>query len=121
MFAVRGNRGNAPKNRYAEPRGKFQWSSNRGAVSQRGSGPVQYSRRVDGTYSDRTGSPTPTYAGLWTGRRGRSDARTEGRDGRHAPRRPHGIQCLIAGWWDIHVVVLEGILLQMRNMAVGVI
>jgi len=64
VFAVRGGRGNAPGNRYGKPRGKFQWSGTRGAVPQRSAGPVQYSRRVDGTYSDQTGSRTPTDAEL---------------------------------------------------------
>ena len=122
VFAVRGNRGNTPKNRYEKHRGIFQWSSARGAVSQRGVGPVQYSRRVDGTYSDRTVCRTPTDAGHRQAVGEEAMSGPKDGDGRHAPRRPHGIQYLVAGWWDILVVVvLEGILLQMRNMAVGVI
>jgi len=38
VFAVRGNPGNASRNRYEIPQGKFQWSSSRGAVSQRSFG-----------------------------------------------------------------------------------
>jgi len=70
VFAVGGNRGEILKNRYEHPRGKFQWSGNRGAVSQRSSGPVQYSRqRVDGTYSDRTDNRALTDADERTHRR----------------------------------------------------
>ena len=111
VFAVRGGRGNEPGNRYGKPRGKFQWSGTRGAVPQRNAGPIQYSRRVDGTYSDQTGSRTPTDAELWTGRRmelptdaGHRQAVGEEmmsglKDGdvRQAPRRPCGIRCYDCG------------------------
>jgi len=63
VFAVGGNHGDTPRNRYEKPRGKFQWSGTLGAVSQRNTGPVQYSRKVDGMYSDWTDCRTPTDAG----------------------------------------------------------
>ena len=111
VFAVRGSRDNAPRDRYEKPRRKFQWSGNRGAVSQCSTGPAQYSRRVDGTYSDRTGSRTPTDAELWTGRRtelptdaghrqavgGEAMPGPKGGDGRHAPRRSYDIRCYNCG------------------------
>jgi len=105
VFAVGGNRGGMPKNRYEQPRGKFQWSGNRGAVSQRISGPVQYLRqRVDGTYSDRTDNRALTDADerkcqrreLPTDAiRGLSGPKND--DDRWAPRRPHDIQCYDCG------------------------
>ena len=111
VFAVGGNRGDIPRNRYEQPRGKFQWSRDRGAVSQRSSGTVQNSRRVDGTYSDRTGDRILTDAELWTGRRkgtptdaGHSQAvRREAMSGpkddddRQAPRRSYDIRCYNCG------------------------
>ena len=58
VFTVGGNRGGIPGNRtgnrYENPRGKFQWSGNRGAWSQHRAGQTRNSRRVVGTYSDRT-------------------------------------------------------------------
>jgi len=107
VFAVRGSRGNAPRNRYEKPRGKYKWSGTGGAVPKRNAGPVQYSSRVDGTYSDQTDNHTPTDAELWTGRRtklptdaGHRQAKGEGTmsglrdgDGRQAPCRPYGIHC----------------------------
>ena len=61
VFAVGGSRGNNPGgSRHGQPRGRFRWSGNRGAGFQYRTGPTQYSTRVDGTYSDRTDSWTPT-------------------------------------------------------------
>ena len=123
VFAVRGSRGNAPVNRYEGPRGKIQWSGTRGAGSQHSTGLTQYSRRVDGTYSDRTGRRTPTdardgrrrdsftdagdghgrdsFTGAVDGRRGYlRDNTTSGPkndDDRYAPRRPCGIRCYNCG------------------------
>ena len=59
VFAVEGSRENIGRNVYSKPRGKFQWSGNRGAGSQPQVRQTQYSGRVDGTYSDRTDSRTP--------------------------------------------------------------
>ena len=98
VFTVRGNRGSTRGNRYGNPRGKFQWSGARGAGSQYQAGPTQHSRRVDGTYSERTDSRTPWQP--------EDQARAQGGgaasgprndDDRYAPRRPYGIQCYNCG------------------------
>ena len=98
VFAVGGSRGNNTGNkRHGQPRGRNRWSGNRGARFQHGTGPTQYSTRVDGTYSDRTDDRTPT---------GPSDARAVGGDcamsgpkdddGRRALQ-PRGISCFNCG------------------------
>jgi len=109
VFAVGDNRGDAPRNRNEKPRGKFQWSGSRGAVPQRSTGPVQYSRRVDGTYSDRTGSRTSTDAGYGRRRDTFTDAGhskaveaeamsgPKDDDDHQPPRRPYGIRCFNCG------------------------
>ena len=107
VFTVGGSRDNTPVNIDKRPRGKIQWSGSRGARSQRSTGPTQYSRRVDGPYSDRTDSRTSTYAELWTGRRtelptdaghrqaveGGTVSGLKNDDDCYAPRRPCGIRC----------------------------
>ena len=59
VFTVGGNRDNTHGNEDRKPRGKVQWSGNRGDGFQYLPGPTQYSTRVDGTYSGRTYNPTP--------------------------------------------------------------
>jgi len=94
VFAVGGNRGN----RYGNPRGKFQWSGARGAGSQYQTGPTQYSRRADGTCSDRTDSRTPWQPDNRVGTQGGGAASgPRNDDDRCAPRRPYGIQCYNCG------------------------
>jgi len=123
VFTVRSSRVSTPVSRDKERRGKIQWSGSRVARSQRNTGPTQYSRRVDGTYSDRTDCRTPTDAGYdrrrdsftdagygrrrdsftdaGYGRRGysRDDASPgpKNDDDRYAPRRPCGIRCYSCG------------------------
>jgi hypothetical protein len=93
VFAVGGR-----SNRYEKPRGKIQWSGNRGARFQPRADRTQYSLRVDGTYSDRTDSRTP-MATEYQERaiRGGTASGPKNDDGRYAPRRPHGIQCYNCG------------------------
>jgi hypothetical protein len=59
VFTVGGSRNIAPGNRYKNPRGKFQWSGNRGAGSHYQTKWTQNSTRVDGIYSGRTDCRTP--------------------------------------------------------------
>ena len=98
VFAEGGSRENIGRNVYSKPRGKFQWSGNRGAGSQPQVRQTQHSGRVDGTYSDRTDSRTPMPS--------ENHARTIGGgaavgpkndDDRCAPRRPHDIRCYNCG------------------------
>ena len=98
VFTVGGSRENIGRNAYNKPRGKFQWSGNRGAGSQPQVRQTQYSGRVDGTYSDRTDSRTAMPS--------ENHARTIGGgaasgpkndDDRCAPRRPHDIRCFNCG------------------------
>jgi hypothetical protein len=118
VFAVRGNR--AEGNREMErgmawdldmrtPRGKFQWSSNRGAVSQHRAGPVQNSTGDTGSTpaGQKIGLPRirRPMQGPWKG------ARIQGRRtmtivGRH----DHGtFVVIVVGFWDISERgVLEG-------------
>jgi hypothetical protein len=106
VFVVGCNRGNTPNirysnngNRYEKPRsGKFQWSKGRCAWSQHRAGPTQYSTGVDGTYSYRTDSRTPTqyeYNGWTVG--GGAASGPKNADERYAPQRPRGIQCYNCG------------------------
>jgi len=98
VFTVGGSRGgmlgDRSGNRYENPRGKFQWSGNRGAWSQHRARPTQNSTRVDGTYSRQTDSRTSMGS--------ENQARTieggtasgpKNDDDRCTPRRPRGIQC----------------------------
>jgi hypothetical protein len=106
VFAVGGNRGEeAPGNRarnsmgyrYENPWGKFQCSSNRGAVFQPRAGPVQHSSGVNGTYPRRTDNRTSmdqeTHARTIEGG-AKSGLKND--DDRCAPR-PRGIRCYSCG------------------------
>ena len=97
VFKVGGSRGGIPGdrsgNRYEKPRGKFQWSGNRGAWSQHGAGPTQNSTRVDGNDS-RTSmgseNQTRTIEGV-------PASGPKNDDDRCAPRRPRGSLCFNCG------------------------
>ena len=85
-------------NRYDKPRGKFQWSGARGAGPQLGTGQTHYSRRVDGTYSDRTDCRTPMqFEDQVRTIGGGTVSGPKNDDDRCAPRRPYGIQCYNCG------------------------
>jgi len=62
VFAVRGNRGGTSHSsggyRHEKPRGKVQWSKDRGAGTNYGAGPTRISGIVDRTYSCRPDSWT---------------------------------------------------------------
>jgi hypothetical protein len=93
VLTVGGSRDSIGSNRYGKPRGKFQWSGNRGAGSQHQVGQKQYSTGVDGNYSDRTDSRTPMQSeNVRTVGWGAASGPKNDED-RCAPRRPHGIQC----------------------------
>ena len=96
---VGGSRNNTPLERYEiyeRPRGKTQWSGARGGGSQHCTGPTQYSRGVDGTYSSWTDSRT--FARFENERVGGGTASgLEDDDDRRAPRGPYGIQCYNCG------------------------
>ena len=93
VFTVGGNRGDIRDSRYGKPRGKFQWSGNRGAGFQHKAGPTQNSRRVDGAYSYRTDDRTPAQSeGMRTAGGGLKSG-PKANDDRYAPRRPHDIHC----------------------------
>jgi len=100
VFTVGGSRGGTPGNRYERyerPRGKFQWSSNRGAWSQRRAGPTQDSTGVDGKYSHRTDSRTPMQSEDQVRTMGGGVAPgSKNDDDRCAPRQ-RGIQCYNCG------------------------
>ena len=61
VFTAVGSREGTLGNNYGGSRGKFEWS-NRGAWSQRRTGPTRNSGSVDGTYSRRTDSLTPVQS-----------------------------------------------------------
>jgi len=99
VFAVGGNRGGTPGNnyqRYEGPRGKFQWS-NRGAWSQHRAGPAQDSKRVDGTYSNRTDSLTSMQPESQVQTIGGGAASGPGNDDDRCAPRPRGIRCYNCG------------------------
>ena len=97
VFAVGGSRGNnTGGSRHGQPRGRFRWSGNRGAVFQNRTGPTQYSTRVDGTYSDRTDNRTPTTPSYARVLGGGAVSGPKDDDDRRALR-PRGIQCYNCG------------------------
>ena len=82
-------------NRYENTRGKFQWSSNRGAVQTRWAGPVQDSTGgVVRTYSRRTDNRTSLGASGAVEGGAKLDPKND--DDRYAPR-PRGIRCYECG------------------------
>jgi hypothetical protein len=107
VFAVGGSRESIPENRSDNsydrpyPRGRYQWSSDRGGRSQNHFGQPQYSMGVDGTYSDRTDDRTSVgnnrgLARDTEGKRGGISGPKNG-DDRYAPRRPRDIICYNCG------------------------
>jgi len=97
VFTVGGNRGDIRDSRYGKPRGKFQWSGNRGAGFQHKVGPTQNSRRVDGAYSYGTDNRTPAQSEGVRTTGGGSKSGPKADDDRYAPRRPHDIHCYNCG------------------------
>jgi len=82
-------------NRYESPRGKFQWSSNRGAVQTHWAGPVHDSTGgVVRTYSRRTDNRTSMGASGAVEGGAKSGPKND--DDRYAPR-PRGIRCYECG------------------------
>ena len=99
VFTVGGNRNDALGNRDRDrkPRGKFQWSGNRGAGgSYHGIG--TYSTREDGTNSGRNDYRTPLQSDV-KGRTkgGGAESGPKNDDDRCAPRRPYDIRCFNCG------------------------
>ena len=92
VFTVEGSRGKTQNRRYIQPRNRFQWSRDRGAVSQRWAGQTQ-STRVDRTHSYRTDrrTPLPCATIQITGWGAASGPKND--DDRFAPGRPRDIQC----------------------------
>jgi len=98
VFTVGGNRGMTQENRYEKPRGKFQWSGNRGAGSQSRTGSTQYSTRVNGTYSGcRTDIRTPWQTENVQTQGGGAKSVPKKDDDRCAPQGPRGIHCFNCG------------------------
>ena len=97
VFAVGGSRDNTGRNAYSKARGKFQWSGGRGAGFQPKAGQTQFSTTVDGTYSVRTDSRTPTGWTTEPAVGGGAASGPKNDDDRCAPRRPHDIQCYNCG------------------------
>jgi hypothetical protein len=64
VFAVGGNRGNAPRDWDRKPRGKFQWSNNSRCPEHSSAGHSTRGRGVIGTRSYRTESRTSVTAGM---------------------------------------------------------
>jgi hypothetical protein len=96
VFTVGGSRGGTLGNRYERSRGKFQWSNNRGAWSQRRAGPTQDSTGVDGTYSCQTDNRTPMPFRIKCGPWGGGPSGLKNDDNRCVPQ-TRGIQCYNCG------------------------
>lgn len=97
VFAVGGSREEALYRRNDGPRGKFQWSGNRGDYSHRdGVDHNTRSRGVDGTRSRRTDSRNPMGRTQTLTIGGGATSGPKNGDDRYAPR-PQGIQCYNCG------------------------
>jgi hypothetical protein len=92
VFTVGGSREGIQNRRYSQPRNRFQWSRDRGAVSQHWAGQTQ-STRVVGTHSYWTDSRTPVPSATIQTTGGGAASGPKNDDDRFAPGRPHDIQC----------------------------
>jgi hypothetical protein len=104
VFTVGGDRGGIP-------RGEFLWSRTTGGGFRGRSGPT---RRVEGTYSCRTGNRTPADSGksVWSAGGGGTNPGPKNDDGRDA-RRP-GIKCYNCGLYGhVRRTCMRG---QRRNL-----
>jgi len=94
VFTVGGTRGNPRYDRYRNPR----WENSNEAAARGTEGPmrkgqVQYSRRVDGSYSRRTEHRTPAQPEDVRTAGGVPNSGPKADDDRCAPRRPQGTYC----------------------------
>jgi len=101
VFAVGGNRGDIPGNRYDGYR-KPRWENSneaaaRGAGFPARAGKVQYSRRVEVAHSRRTDYGTSAQSGDVRTAGGGSKSGPKADDDRYAQRRPQGTYCFNCG------------------------